>query len=430
MNPLSFQFLITVRLGIKSLMLHKLRSILTMLGIIFGVCSVIAMLAIGEGASYAAQEEIKKLGSENIILRSLKPAEDEKLAGLGRGGTIDYGLTYQDGARIQSTIPGVRRVLPVRIIRESVLFGPNSVACQVLGTLPFYPEIVGLEVVRGRFLTETDERNMDNVCVLTVGLAQRLFPYQDPLDHSVKVDSFYYRVVGLVREQNLPEHRTQQGTMEGEPLDNNVYVPLSVSRTRFGEVLIRRSAGGFEAEKVELHQLTVQMNDTAAVESADPQIKTLLGRFHARNDYEIVVPLQLLRQAERTKAIFNVVLGSIAAISLLVGGIGIMNIMLATVTERTREIGVRRALGAKRRDITLQFLVETVVLSVGGGLIGVALGVITPIVVSQLTDMKTIVTLWSVLLAFGISGAVGIVFGLYPAKAAAQLDPIEALRHE
>jgi putative ABC transport system permease protein len=218
--------------------------------------------------------------------------------------------------------------------------------------------------------------------------------------------------------------------MEGEPLDNNVYVPLSVSRTRFGEVLIRRSAGGFEAEKVELHQLTVQMNDTAAVESADPQIKTLLGRFHARNDYEIVVPLQLLRQAEQTKRIFNVVLGSIAAISLLVGGIGIMNIMLATVTERTREIGIRRALGAKRRDITLQFLVETVVLSVGGGLIGVALGVITPIVVSQLTDMKTIVTLWSVLLAFGISGAVGIVFGLYPAKAAAQLDPIEALRHE
>jgi len=430
MSPLSFQFLSTLRLGMKSLLLHKLRSVLTMLGIIFGVCSVIAMLAIGEGASYSAQEEIKKLGSDNIILRSLKPAEDAKLAGLGRGGTLDYGLTYQDGARIQSTIPGVRRVLPVRIIRENALFGPNNVACQVLGTLPFYPEIVGLEVARGRFLTDTDERNIDNVCVLTVGLAQRLFPYQDPLEHSVKVDSFYYRVVGLVREQNLPEQRTQQGTMEGEPLDNNLYVPLSVSRTRFGEVLIRRSASGFEAEKVELHQLTVQMRDAAAVESADPQIKTVLGRFHTRNDYEIVVPLQLLRQAEQTKRIFNIVLGSIAAISLLVGGIGIMNIMLATVTERTREIGIRRALGAKRRDITLQFLVETVVLSVGGGLIGVVLGVITPLIVSQLTDMKTIVTLWSVLLAFGISGAVGIVFGLYPAKAAAQLDPIEALRHE
>lgn len=339
MNLLSFQFLSTVRLGMKSLMLHKLRSALTMLGIIFGVCSVIAMLAIGEGASQAAQDEIKKLGSDNIILRSVKPAEEAKLAGMGRGGTIDYGLTYQDGARIQSTIPGVRRVLPVRIIRENVLFGPNSVPCQVLGTLPFYPELVGLEVARGRFLTELDERNMDNVCVLTVGLAQRLFPYQDPLEHSVKVDAFYYRVVGLVRERNLPEHRTQQGQMEGEPLDNNVYVPLSVSRTRFGEVLIRRSASGFEAEKVELHQLTVQLHNTAAVETADPQIKTLLNRFHEKNDYEIVVPLQLLRQAEQTKRIFNVVLGSIAAISLLVGGIGIMNIMLATVTERTRKSG-------------------------------------------------------------------------------------------
>jgi putative ABC transport system permease protein len=173
------------------------------------------------------------------------------------------------------------------------------------------------------------------------------------------------------------------------------------------------------------------MRDVAAVETADPQIRTLLGRFHNNKpDYEIIVPLQLLRQAEQTKRIFNIVLGSIAAISLLVGGIGIMNIMLANVTERTREIGIRRALGAKRRHITMQFLVETVVLSVGGGLIGVVVGVIAPLVVSHFTTMKTIVTLWSVLLAFGISGAVGIIFGLYPAKAAAKLDPIEALRHE
>src|SRR5204862_7240875 len=178
----------------------------------------------------------------------------------------------------------------------------------------------------------------------------------------------------------------------------------------FGEVLQRRSAGSQEIEKIELHQLTVQMRDVAAVETADPQIKTLLGRFHNKMDYETIVPLQLLRQAEQTKRIFNIVLGSIAAISLLVGGIGIMNIMLATVTERTREIGVRRALGAKRRHITMQFLVETVVLSVGGGLIGVIVGIVVPLVVSQLTTMKTIVTPWSVLLAFGISGAVGIIF--------------------
>ena len=169
---------------------------------------------------------------------------------------------------------------------------------------------------------------------------------------------------------------------------------------------------------------------TAAVEAADPQIKTLLERFHKEADFEMIVPLQLLRQAEETKRIFNIVLGSIAAISLLVGGIGIMNIMLATVTERTREIGVRRALGAKKRDITLQFLVETIVLSIGGGLIGVVVGILVPVMVSLLADMKTIVTLWSVLLAFGISGAIGILFGIYPASTAAELDPIEALRHE
>ena len=427
---LSIQFRSTMRLGLKSLLLHKLRSVLTMLGIIFGVCSVIAMLAIGEGASYEAQEAIKNLGRDNIILRSIKPPEDTQANGGGRGSMIDYGLTYQDAARIQATVLGVQRVLPVRIIRENVRFSANSVPCQVLGTLPVYTEIAGLDVLRGRFLSHLGVENHDNVCVLTAGLAERLFPYQDPLAQAVKIDSFYYRVVGLVREKSAVAQRTQSGRMEGEPLDNNVYIPLSTARSRFGEVLVRRSAGSFEMEKVELHQITVQMRDLEAVEAADAQIKTLLGRFHNRNDYEVIVPLQLLRQAEQTKRLFNVVLGSIAAISLLVGGIGIMNIMLASVTERTREIGIRRALGAKRGDITLQFLIETVILSIGGGLIGVVVGILVPLLVSHVTTMKTVITPWSVLLAFGISGAVGIIFGLYPAKAAARLDPIEALRRD
>jgi len=428
---LPYAFLTTIRLGFKSLLLHKLRSVLTMLGIIFGVCSVIAMLAIGEGASYEAQEAIKKLGSRNIILRSIKPPEDTKETSSSRRGIgVEYGLTYQDGARLQSTIPGIANVLPMRIIRETVQFDQNRIPCQVIGTLPTYTDIVGVDIVRGRFLSYMDDFEQENVCVLTTGLAERLFPYQDPLEHSIKIDAFYYRVVGLIREKNMPEQRTQAGRMEGEPLDNNVYIPMFTSRSRFGEVLVRRTAGSFEVEKVELHQITVRMKDTEAVEVAAPQIKTMLGRFHKKNDYEIIVPLQLLRQAEQTKRLFNIVLGSIAAISLLVGGIGIMNIMLATVTERTREIGVRRAMGAKKRDIILQFLVEAVVLSIGGGLIGVAVGVIAPIMVSLLAGMKTIITLWSVLLAFGISGAVGIIFGLYPARAAADLDPIEALRHE
>ncbi|MBI5775494.1 MAG: ABC transporter permease [Verrucomicrobia bacterium] len=423
----------TIELGVKSLLLHKMRSALTMLGIIFGVCSVIAMLAIGEGASYEAQQAIKKLGSNNILIRSVKASEDTKSAGGGnRSWAVEYGLTYKDAARMQTTVPGVKRVLPMRIIRDSIRFGQNSVEGQIIGTHPIYPEIAGMEIVRGRFLADTDETYMNNVCVITVGLAERLFPYQDPIEEEIRVGGDYYSVVGMVRETSTEQKRPQSGggASPGQALDSNIYIPLSAARSRFGETIIRRSAGTFEAERVELHQVTLQMEDIDAVEAAVPQIEALLEKFHSKRDYELIVPLQLLRQAEQTKKIFNIVLGSIAAISLIVGGIGIMNIMLATVTERTREIGVRRALGARKKDIVTQFLVETVVLSVGGGLIGVVIGVIAPFVVEHLTEMKTIITWWSVLIAFTISGLVGVVFGLYPASRAADLSPIEALRHE
>ena len=419
-----------VQLGVKSLLLHKMRSGLTMLGIIFGVCSVIAMLAIGEGASYEAQEAIKKLGSSNIILRSIKPPQDAKAATAGRSYVNEYGITYSDVARLDSTIPGIRRVLPMRIIRDEVRFNNLVQQAQIIGTHPIYAEMTGVDLVRGRFLSETDETHMNNVCVLTMSLAENLFPYQDPLEEEVKIGADYFTVVGLLRERSTAEKRPQSGAVEGQPLDNNLYVPLSTTKSRFGETIFKRSAGSFEAEKVQLHQVTVQFNSVDDVEVAVPMIRTLLKRFHTKTDYEVIVPLELLRQAEQTKRIFNIVLGSIAAISLVVGGIGIMNIMLATVTERTREIGIRRALGAKKKDIITQFLVETVVLSVGGGLMGVVVGVLTPLLVSQLTDMKTIVTPASVLISFGISGAVGVVFGIYPASRAAALDPIEALRHE
>jgi len=419
-----------VQLGIKSLLLHKMRSGLTMLGIIFGVCSVIAMLAIGEGASYEAQEAIKKLGSSNIIIRSIKPAQDSKAGTTGRSYVNEYGITYADVTRLESTIPGIKRVLPMRIIRDEVRFNNLVQQAQIIGTHPIYAEMSNIELVRGHFLTETDELHHNNVCVLTVSLAENLFPYQDPLQEEIKIGADYLTVIGLVRERSTADKRPQSGQTEGQPLDNNLYVPLSTTKSRFGETIFKRSAGSFEAEKVQLHQVTVQFHSVEDVEAAVPMIRTLLKRFHQKSDYELIVPLELLRQAEQTKRIFNIVLGSIAAISLVVGGIGIMNIMLATVTERTREIGIRRALGAKKQDIITQFLVETVVLSVGGGLIGVAVGVTTPMLVSQLTDMKTIVTPMSVLISFGISGAVGVVFGIYPASRAAALDPIEALRHE
>ena len=425
------QLLNTVKLGVKSLLLHKLRSGLTMLGMIFGVCSVIAMLAIGEGASHEAQERIKRLGSTNIIINSVKPPEsqdDNNTSGKSFG--IEYGLTYDDASRLQFTIPNVSNVLPMRIIRDNVRFNRNQEPCQVIGTLPSYTTMQKVDLVAGRFLTMVDQKHQRNVCVITSGLAARLFPYQSPLQSTIRVKDVYYQVVGLINETGTADQRPQKDEMEGEPLDNNVYIPLSTAKTRFGETLIRRNAGSFSAEKVELHQIIVKMETTESVIAAEQQIKGLLKRFHNQNDFELIVPLQLLREAEATKRMFNIVLGSIAAISLLVGGIGIMNIMLATVTERTREIGVRRALGAKKKDIVTQFLIETVVLSIGGGTIGVLLGVLVPLLVSASTDMVTIITPWSVALAFGISGLTGIAFGIYPASQAAELDPIEALRHE
>jgi putative ABC transport system permease protein len=425
------QLLNTVKLGVKSLLLHKLRSGLTMLGMIFGVCSVIAMLAIGEGASHEAQERIKRLGSTNIIINSVKPPESQDTNNTsGQSFGIEYGLTYDDASRLQFTIPNVANVLPMRIIRDNVRFNRNQEPCQVIGTLPAYTAMQKIDLVAGRFLSTTDNTHHRNVCVITSGLAARLFPYQSPLDSTIRVQDVYYQVVGIINETGTAEQRPQNAEKEGEPLDNNVYIPLATAKTRFGETLIRRNAGSFSAETVELHQIIVKMESTESVIAAEQQIRALLKRFHNQNDFELIVPLQLLREAEATKRMFNIVLGSIAAISLLVGGIGIMNIMLATVTERTREIGVRRALGAKKKDIVVQFLIETVVLSIGGGLIGVILGVMVPLLVSLSTDMVTIITPWSVGLAFGISGLTGVAFGIYPASQAAELDPIEALRHE
>jgi len=427
---ISSHFLNTVQLGIKSLMLHKLRSGLTMLGIIFGVCSVIAMLAIGEGASFEAQERIKRLGSENILVDSIKPPEDNKQGSEDKKWTVEYGVTYKDLQRIQDTVQGIERVVPLRIIRENIRFDRNQEAGQIIGTLSSYTKVQNLKLIAGRFLSTTDEKNQRTVCVISQNLARKLFPYQDPMNCTVRVQASYYQVIGIVEENTVVSQRPSAGTSEGQAADHNIYIPLSTARSRFGETLVNRTAGSRSAEKVELHSLVIKMKDAAAVITGESQIQHLMSHFHEKIDFKLTVPLQLLKEAEETKRMFNIVLGSIAAISLIVGGIGIMNIMLATVTERTREIGIRRALGAKRQDIITQFLIETIVLSIGGGIIGVGLGIVVPMAVSYFTEMKTIITPTSVLLAFGISGLTGIIFGIYPASQAAKLDPIEALRQE
>ncbi len=419
-----------VRLGIKSLWLHRLRSLLTMLGIVFGVCSVIAMLAIGEGASYEAQEQIKNLGSQNIILRSAKPPEEQKVSDKSsQGYVLQYGITYTDVKRIRATIPGVTIVMPTRNIREYVWNISRRVDCDIMGTVPWYPEMRNQRVIEGRFFTDNDMDARTSVCVLGAEMVPILFPVESPLGKQVRVGANYYTVIGIM-EARATVANNDGGPDAAKPATHRMFIPLETARLRYGEVLMRRRAGSFEAERVQLHEITVKVESLDAVTGVAEAIKTLMERNHKKMDYEVVVPLELLKRAERTKQIFNIVLGSIAAISLLVGGIGIMNIMLASVTERTREIGIRRALGARRRDIIVQFLVETVILSGAGGILGVLLGVIIPFVVSHTAGMKTIITFWSPMLAFTISGLVGVIFGIYPAIRAAQMDPVEALRHE
>src|SRR5216110_1337871 len=245
-----------------------------------------------------------------------------------------------------------------------------------------------------------------------------------------------YRVLAVSSGMNIRSaaaltfSRTDESQENVKAAADRMFIPLETAKTRYGEILRKVRSGSFEQERVQLHELTVKVATPEQVPAVADAIKEVMERNHKKKDYDILVPLELLKRAERTKQIFNIVLGSIAAISLLVGGIGIMNIMLASVTERTREIGIRRALGAKRRDIITQFLVETVLLSGAGGVMGVLLGITIPWFVSHFAGMKTIITFWSPVVAFTISALVGVVFGLYPARRAAQMDPVEALRHE
>ncbi len=424
----------TVQLGVKSLWLHRLRSLLTVLGIVFGVCSVIAMLAVGEGASSEAQEQIRRLGSTNIIVRSVKPTEERPPT--GGGYAIQYGLTYRDVKQIQDTIPAVTDIMPGRIMRKPVSVGRVRTDVEIVGTLPEYEMLRHLEMQAGRFLGDEELVRDANTAVLSASLAAKLFPIDGPIGSTVRVGSEYYRVVGVAEDEGggVPQAtggpNPAGGAAARAGTSLRMYIPLTTAKTRFGELLVKRQAGSFEAERVQLHEATIMVDDASHVEETAAIVRRILESNHKKNDFEMVVPLELLRNAERTKRIFNIVLGAIAAISLIVGGIGIMNIMLASVTERTREIGIRRALGARKRDIIIQFLAETVLLSGAGGIIGVALGVTIPFAISYFAEMKTIVTFWSPILAFTISAMVGVIFGIYPALRAAEMDPVEALRHE
>jgi putative ABC transport system permease protein len=413
-----------ILLGIEDLLLHKLRSFLTTLGIVFGVGSVVAMLSVGEGASKEAMDAIRKLGSNNIIINSIKSVEEESTSTTHSHLAV-YGLTYEDYARVTETFKVIRQTAPVKLIRKEGRLGERAMELRIVGTTPVWFELVQRPIVAGRVMIASDDNERAPAAVLTEFGARKLLAAENTIGQTLKIGGDRFEIVGIVKSES-----GQAGNIQIPDQEVDVYIPINVARLYFGDIMARMTSGTFERELVELHQIIVQVNSIEDVEPTAKGIEDMLKRFHKKNDYLVSVPLALLRQAEATKRTFNIVLGSIAGISLLVGGIGIMNIMLASVTERTREIGIRRAIGAKRRQIISQFLIETVVLSIIGGLIGIGLGVLVPFLITYFSNMPTVITVESIVLPLVISFGVGIIFGLYPAVRAAKVDPIVALRHE
>ncbi|HSV27027.1 MAG TPA: ABC transporter permease [Sedimentisphaerales bacterium] len=413
-------------LGVENLLLHKMRSFLTMLGVVFGVGSVVAMLSVGEGASKQALERIRKLGSNNIIIDSVRPPDETASAtSTTRVRMSIYGLTYDDYERVLQSFDSVEEVVPVKAVRRTSRLGERAMDLRVVGTTDGWFNLVRRPLLAGRTFTDHDIDSFSPVVVLTEYGARKMLAGESTIGQEMRIGGNFFQVIGIVQsEEGI------SGNIALPDQDIDAYVPISVARAFFGDIETRISAGSRTREQVELHQMIVNVRSTDEVEATAQGIEALLSRTRRRQDYRVNVPLALLREAEATKRTFNIVLGSIAAISLLVGGIGIMNIMLASVTERIREIGIRRAIGAQKRQIIGQFLVETVVLTTIGGFTGIGVGLLIPWLITFFFGMPTVVTTSSVLLALTISVAVGIIFGLYPAVQAANVDPIIALRHE
>lgn len=427
----------TFFLGIKNLRLHKLRSLLTALGIIFGVAAVIIMVAIGEGTKQAALEQLRQLGARNIIVRSVKPPESTNTSQRTQR-TLKYGVTRVDLQRLE-TIPGLAYVVPLRDTEQRVVHGDTRAQANAIGTTPDAFDVINLQLARGRVFTETDYERDAHVCVIGDSVARQLFPYQDPMGQQIRIGSasgasVVLQVIGVLEPTGL---RAEGAAMINRDLDQDLYFPLSLAQEIFSDQIIRRQAGNIEIKNIQLSEVWLQAKSVNDVERLASIADNIMRKGHtAADDFEVKAPIQILRSAEKVQDQFNYIMVGIASFALIVGGIGIMNIMLANVTERTREIGIRRALGAKRRHITLQFLIETTVISLSGGLIGITLGVLIakglPIVVAYLGTgaYTTRITQWSVIGSFVVSGLIGIGFGLYPAVMAARMNPIEALRHE
>ena len=435
----------TWQLGVKSLLLHPMRSLLTVLGIFIGVASVIWLLAISVGISDKVQRQIEELGRDNVIVRSVKPAS---ITSANSSFFLDYGVKRIDHEVILDTVPTITGHLRMRELKATVKYGTrDEMDVRLVGCTPEYDEAMRLTQHSGHFISPSDMDDEANHCVLAHETARHLFPIDDPLGETVLINKIGFVIVGVM------EPRTAMagigGSLSAQEFNRDIYIPITSFWRRYGDILYIRSSGSRSGEILELSQVTYQIDRAENVMPTADVIRATLAARHEKDDFAVVVPLELIEHARSMQIMFMVFMGLIAAISLVVGGIGIMNIMLATVTERTREIGIRRAIGAKRRHIVMQFMIETLVLSIVGGLTGIGIGLLCPVAVywaqvalehfspdfvatlpETVRGITPVVRVEFILLAAGISIAVGVVFGIYPAIRAAAMDPIEALRHE
>jgi macrolide transport system ATP-binding/permease protein len=401
--------------ALRGVLLHKLRSFLSVLGIVFGIGAIIAMLAIGAGAKQEIIEQIALLGTNTITIKAAPPSDELAASGSAR---LSQGLTDRDVERIARVSPFITHLAAVRKLAAAVQYQRQAAQATIVGTTPAYRYTGNLTLRRGRFLTPADVQDKQRVCVLGAEIQQALFAFQNPVGRLVKIRSDWFRVIGVLENKAL--NRDEISAIQPDNVNKHVYIPLS-------------TAADFlpPPESTQVQEISIRVDTPQHVDDVARIVRSVLTRVHhGAEDYEVIVPRELLKQSQQAQQVFNLVMGSIAGISLLVGGIGIMNIMLATVTERTKEIGIRRAIGASRQMILVQFLIETLLLTIVGGCLGILLGVGGAFLISRLAEWRTVISAQTVLLAVSISTLIGIVFGLYPASQGARMDPIAALRYE
>jgi putative ABC transport system permease protein len=388
-----------------------------MLGIIFGTASVITMISIGEGAKKQAMAKYQDLGVSNIIIRD-KDLTDADLEQARI--KFSQGLTISDTRAITEIVPGITGIAPQAEAKLDAMYGDKSSKATVIGVTPEVTNILNYRLDKGIFIDQDHYSRQLKVCVLGANIARELFTYEDPLGKNLKLGDQWFEVAGVLHSKALFTETV--GELAARDLNNDVYIPLSTFSSRIPKKNILTS---------ELKQMTVKLQSSQMLIESAAVIRSILSRRHFNNDdFSIIIPYELMEQEKRESRIYNLLLASIAAISLIVGGIGIMNIMLATVMERTQEIGIRRAVGGKRSDIMGQFVTEAMAMSITGGLIGVFLGIFLSLGIGLVTEVKTFLTIYSIFIAFGFSVIVGITFGYLPARRAADLKPIESIRHE